>query len=205
MIRTLATSVAIGFAIVLSWNAAAVANPVTRDPSKIPAGTYVLDRRHASLIARIPHMGGFSRYTLRFTGLSGDFTILDPANWRATSITITVDPRSADTGDAGFNKDIAGFLGAEKHPAITFVSTGVTGGENGEGQVTGDLTLNGVTKPVTLNVAFNGVGPGLLGAGTRLGFSGGTRIKRSDFHATAVSNWAGDDVDLSFEIEFTRK
>lgn len=200
MMRTLSTALAVSLAL----GGTALANPTTRDPSKIPAGTYVLDKRHASLIAKIPHMGGFSRYTLRFTGLSGDFTI-DPANWRATKITFTVDPRSADTGDAAFNKDIAGFLGASKYPAIVFTSSEIVGGENGEGQLNGDLTFNGVTKPVTLNVAFNGVGPGLLGAGTRLGFSGTTRIKRSDFHATAVSQWAGDDVDLAFEIEFTRK
>lgn len=199
MMRTAAA-----FALSLAVSGPALANPVTRDPSKIPAGTYVLDKRHASLIAKVPHMGGFSRYTLRFTSLSGEFTI-DPASWRATRITVTVDPRSADTGDAGFNKDIAGFLRAERYPAIIFASTGITGGEDGQGQLTGDLTFNGVTKPVTLDVTFNGVGPGLLGAGTRMGFSGTTRIKRSDFHATAVSNWAGDDVDLLFEIEFTRK
>jgi polyisoprenoid-binding protein YceI len=184
---------------------AAHANPTTRDPAKIPAGTYVLDKRHASLIAKLPHMGGFSRYTLRFTGLDGGFTI-DPANWRATQVTFTVNPRSVDTGDPGFNKEIAGFLGADKQiQPITFVSKSIVGGENGEGQLVGDLTFNNVTKPVTLNVAFNGVGPGLLGAGTRMGFSGTTRIKRSDFGATAVSNWAGDDVELIFEIEFTRK
>lgn len=196
---------AAALALSLLGGGGASADPVTRDPSKIPAGTYVLDKRHASLTARIPHMGGFSRYTLRFTGLDGAFTI-DPANWRGTPITFTVNPRSADTGDAGFNKQIAGFLGADTSlTPITFVSRSITGGEGGEGQLIGDLTLHGVTKPVTLNVTFNGVGPGLLGAGTRLGFSGSTRIKRSDFGATAVSNWAGDDVDLQFEIEFTRK
>ncbi|MDB5475464.1 MAG: polyisoprenoid-binding protein [Phenylobacterium sp.] len=200
MMRAVAAALALGFAL----SGAALANPVTRDPSKIPAGTYVLDKRHASLTAKIPHMGGFSRYTLRFTGLSGEVTV-DPAAWRTTRIVFTVDPRSADTGDASFNKAIAGFLGAERYPAIVFTSTGITGGETGEGQLAGDLTFNGVTRPVTLEVAFNGVGPGLLGAGTRMGFSGATRIKRSDFHATAVSNWAGDDVDLAFEIEFTRK
>lgn len=194
-------------ALVLSVALAAPAlcDPQTRDPAKIPPGTYVLDKRHASLVARIPHMGGFSRYTLRFTGLDGSFTI-DPPNWRATQLTFTVNPRSADTGDAGFNKSIAGFLGADRQiQPITFVSKAIVGGDNGEGQLTGDLTFNNVTKPVTLNVVFNGVGPGLLGAGTRVGFSGTTRIKRSDFGATAVSNWAGDEVELQFEIEFTRK
>jgi len=198
-------SLTLGLAVSLAIGGAASANPATRDPAKIPAGAYVLDKRHASLIARIPHLGGFSRYTLRFTGLEGAFTY-DPANWQATKVNFSVNPRSADTGDAGFNKEIAGFLGADlQMTPITFVSKSITGGENGEGQVLGDLTLHNVTKPVTLNVTFNGVGPGLLGAGTRMGFSGTTRIKRSDFGATAVSNWAGDDVDLIIEIEFTKK
>src|SRR4051794_16888755 len=197
--------VAAAVALSLIGGGTSLANPVSRDPSKIPAGTYVLDKRHASLTARIAHMGGFSRYTLRFTGLDGGFTF-DPSNWRSTPVTFTVNPRSVDTGDQGFNKEIAGFLGADTSlTPITFVSKSLSGGENGEGQLTGDLTLHGVTKPVTLTVTFNGVGPGLMGAGTRMGFSGATRIKRSDFGATAVSNWAGDDVDLMFEIEFTRK
>jgi polyisoprenoid-binding protein YceI len=200
MIRTVAGALALSLALA----GPGLANPQTRDPAKVPAGDYVLDKRHASLVARIPHLGGFSRYTLRFTGLDGAFTY-DPANWQATQVTFSVDPRSADTGDAGFNKDIAGFLGAGSYPAIVFSSTGITAGADGQGQVTGDLTFHGVTKPVALNVTFNGVGPGLLGAGTRMGFSGATRIKRSDFGATAVSQWAGDDVDLEFEIEFTRK
>src|SRR4051812_27663355 len=103
MIRIAAAATA---ALALTVSGTALANPVTRDPSKIPAGTYVLDKRHASLVAKIPHMGGFSRYTMRFTGLDGGFTI-DPAHWRDTAIAFRVDPRSVDTGDAGFNKEIA--------------------------------------------------------------------------------------------------
>lgn len=204
MTRTLAAALALCLALCPTFGGAALANPVTRDPSRIPAGSYVLDKRHASLTAKIAHLGGFSRYTLRFTGLEGGFTV-DPANWRATKVSFSVDPKSVDTGDPSFNKQIAGYFDVAKYPAITFVSTGLTGGDNGEGQLTGDLTFHGVTKPVTLDVAFNGVGPGLLGAGTRMGFSGTARIKRSDFGETAVRQWAGDDIDLIFEIEFTRK
>lgn len=195
-------AVVLGASLTLAGSASA--NPISRDPAKAPAGTYVLDKRHASLIARVPHMGGFSRYTLRFDGLDGGFTY-DPANWQATKVTFKVDPASADTGDAGFNRQIAGFLGAAANPVISFASTAITGGENGEGQLAGDLTFHGVTRPVTLNVVFNGAGPGLLGVGTRMGFSGTAHIKRSDFGATAMSQWAGDDVDLAFELEFVRK
>jgi polyisoprenoid-binding protein YceI len=181
----------------------ALANPNTQDPAKVPAGTYELDKRHASLFAKIPHMGGFSRYTLRMTGLDGGFTY-DPANWQATKVTINVNPAGIETGDAGFNKQIAGYFDAAKFPAITFVSTDLKA-ENGRGVLTGDLTFHGVTKPVALDVVFNGAGPGLLGAGTRIGFSGTGRIKRSDFGVTAARQFAGDDVDLVFEVEFVKK
>jgi polyisoprenoid-binding protein YceI len=200
MIRTALAALALGLAL----TGPAIANPVTRDPAKVPAGTYVLDKRHASLVAKLAHLGGFSRYTLRFSSLDGGFTY-DPANWQATKLSFTVDPKSVDTGDPSFNKQIAGYFHVEKYPAISFVSTAITAGADGQGQVTGDLTFHGVTKPVTLNVTFNGEGPGLLGAGTRMGFSGTARIKRSDFNETAVSQWAGDDVDLLFEVEFSKK
>jgi polyisoprenoid-binding protein YceI len=182
---------------------AAFANPTTTDPAKVPAGSYALDKRHASLIVKVPHMGGFSRYTMRFTGLDGGFTY-DPGNWQASQVTISVNPTSIDTEDPGFNKEIAGFFGAAKYPAILFTSTGLKV-DGAHGTLTGDLAFHGVTKPVTLDVTFNGVGPGLMGAGTRMGFSGTGHIKRSDFGVTSVSNWAGDDVDLSFEVEFVKK
>jgi polyisoprenoid-binding protein YceI len=58
---------------------------------------------------------------------------------------------------------------------------------------------------VALDVIFNGVGPGMLGAGTRMGFSGTTHIKRSDFGVTTMKQFAGDDLDLVFEVEFVKK
>jgi polyisoprenoid-binding protein YceI len=183
----------------------AVADAQSRDPVKVPAGEYALDPRHASLIVRVVHMG-FSHYTMRFTGLSGGFTY-DPANWRNTRVQITVDPKSIDTEDNGFNKTVAGYFEPDKYPVIQFTSTSLTPAADGEGEgkLAGDLTLHGVTRPVVLDVVFNGVGPGLLGAGTRVGFSGSGRIKRSEFNVTGGRPWAGDAVDLQFDVEFVRK
>jgi polyisoprenoid-binding protein YceI len=199
MLRTFAAAGLLG----LSICTAALANPISQDPTKAPAGDYVLDKRHASLTAKIAHMGGFSRYTMRFDGLDGGYT-LDPTNWQATKVTINVDAASVDTGDPSFNKQIAGYFDAAKFPTISFVSTDLTA-DNGKGVLTGDLTFHGVTKPVSLDVTFNGVGPGMLGAGTRMGFSGTGRIKRSDFGVTEMKQFAGDDIDLLFEVEFVKK
>lgn len=201
MIRTAIAIVAFTFGLA----GAALANPVSTDPSAAPKGDYALDRRHASLLVKVPHMGGFSRFTMRFDRLDGGFAY-DPATWTATRVTITVDPASIDTGLPDFDRTIAGpgYFDSARYPAITFVSSKVEG-TNGKGTVSGDLTFHGVTKPVVLDVTFNGVGPGMLGAGTRMGFSGTAHIKRSDFGVTTMSQFAGDDLDLVFEVEFVKK
>jgi polyisoprenoid-binding protein YceI len=184
---------------------AAVANPSTTDPAKTPAGGYVLDKKHASLTVKIVHMG-FSHYTLRLDGLDGSFTY-DPANWQETKVNFTVDPKSVDTHDVGFDKQVAGYFEADKYPVITFVSTAVAGGADGKGTVTGDLTFHGVTRPVTLDVTFNGAGHGITPLGTRLGFSGSTQIRRSDFGLTGfvLNQFTSDEVDVIFEVEFEKK
>jgi polyisoprenoid-binding protein YceI len=196
--------VAIALVISLLASGAAAADPTTRDPAKAPAGAYELDPRHAGLIVKVPHMGGFSRYTMRFRAVSGSFTY-DPASWQATKVSIAIDPKSIDTEDNIFNKTVAGYFEPDKYPVITFTSTSLVANAEGKGQLTGDLNLHGVTKPVTLEVEFNGVGPGMLGAGTRMGFSGTGQIKRSEFGVTGGRPFAGDTVDLLFEVEFVKK
>jgi polyisoprenoid-binding protein YceI len=190
-------------ALVLAAGGDAAASPTSRDPLKAPKGDYVLDKAHASLVARVSHMG-FSHYTVRFDKISGQFAY-DPAAWSTTRAVITIDPASVSTGDPSFDRQIASqFFDAAKYPQITFVSSAIDA-HDGVGRIDGDLTFHGVTKPVSLDVAFNGVGPGMLGVGVRLGFSGTAHIKRSDFGVTAVSPLVGDDVDLVIEAEFTRK
>ncbi|THD64620.1 YceI family protein [Phenylobacterium sp.] len=203
MIRSVAAALVAGLVLSAGPGSAAWAAPSTTDPAKVPAGAYVLDKRHASLTVKIVHMG-FSHYTMRFDGLDGSFTY-DPANWSATKATITVDAKSVDTHDSAFDKQIAGYFEADKYPTITFVSTSVQGGADGKGTLTGDLTFHGVTKPVTLDVTFDGAGHGVTPLGTRLGFSGSGRIKRSDFGVNNMLQFASDDVDLAFEVEFEKK
>jgi polyisoprenoid-binding protein YceI len=198
-------SAVLALALTIGLGGAAAANPSTTDPAKVPAGSYGLDKKHASLTVKIVHMG-FSHYTMRFNGLDGGFTY-DPANWQATKVTFAVDPKSVDTNDVAFNKQIAGYFEADKFPAISFVSTGLQGGADGKGTLTGDLTLHGITKPVTLDVTFDGAGHGITPLGTRLGFSGATQIKRSDFGISnfVLNQFTGDEVDVIFEVEFEKK
>lgn len=182
--------------------AVAHADPKSVDPAQVPAGNYVLDRKHASLTVKIAHMG-FSHFTMRFNGLDGGFAY-DPASWQTSSATINVDPASIDTGAPDFSKEVAGFFDLAKYPKIVFVSRGFEAVDGNKARLVGDLTFHGVTQPVALDVTFNGVGPGVLG-GTRLGFSGSGQIKRSEFGVKNAANYVADDVDLLVEVEFYKK
>jgi polyisoprenoid-binding protein YceI len=178
----------------------ALAAPVT-DPAKMPAGTYALEKTHASLLARVRHMG-LASYTLRFNRFDASYD-WDPKAPEAARLTVTIDVASLDVGDPKISKDFAeDFLEARKHPKATFVSRAIVR-DGDHGTVTGDLTLRGVTKPVTLDVVFRGYESGLLGA--RAGFSATGKLKRSDFGSESMSMFAGDDIELIIEVEFTRQ
>ncbi len=176
----------------------------SKDPAAAPAGSYVLDTRHASLIAKIGHFG-FSNYALRFNKFDASYDY-NPAKPEATKISVTIDPTSVDTGLKTFDPEIASakILDAPKYPQITFVSTSVkrTGGD--KGVVTGDLTFFGVTKPVALDVIFNGSGPA-MGNVQKMGFSATGSFKRSDFGFNFLQGKLADRVDIAIEAEFNKK
>jgi polyisoprenoid-binding protein YceI len=180
-------------------------------PADLPAGHYVLDKSHAVLTAKLKHLG-FSNYTLRFTKLDADFQY-DPKSPTTTKLNVTVDPASLDTATGAdafglkFSKELTGdgWLEAAKYPTITFVSTAIDIGDGQHGSVTGDLTFHGVTKPVVLDVTFNGVGSGMIPLTTRTGFSASTTIKRSEYGVGKYAPLIGDDVTLNIEVEFEKK
>jgi polyisoprenoid-binding protein YceI len=173
------------------------------DPAKASPGHYVLDRRHASLVARVRHMG-LSLYTMRFNKVEGDYDF-DPAQPLASKISVTIDAKSLDTGDPGVSKQFASeFLDADHNPTITFKSSAIQTTDDTHGTVTGDLTLRGVTQPVTLDVIYDGAASGLIG-GHRMGFSATATIKRSLFGSKAWLGDVGDDVQLVIEAEFARQ
>ena len=193
--------------LVLAAAAPAVAEPkpASTDPADAPAGTYVLDHTHANLTAKVSHMG-LSFYTMRFNRFDARYDY-DPGKPELSQITVTIDATSLDVGDEAVGKQFARqFLGADRFPQITFTSAGVQRTDPGHGQITGDLTLNGVTKPVTLNVTFNGAGPPFLGiGGYRMGFSATADVKRSDFGLKSWESLVGDNVRLLIEAEFVHK
>ena len=175
---------------------------MSSDPTAVPAGAYTLDKGRSSVTMKVSHLG-LSYYTLRFDGVSGSYGY-DPAHPEATKLDVSIDPASIDTGDPAFNREIASeFFEAAKYPTLRFVSTGVRSGGEDHGTVAGALTFHGVTKPVTLDVIYNGAGKG-QNQEQRMGFSASTTLRRSDFGVTKDLPLVGDDVSVSIETEFSR-
>ena len=188
--------------LALATPAIAAAAPAL-DPAKAPAGHYELDHRHTAVVASVVHMG-LSHFTMRIEQASGAYDF-DPAHPLATRISISLDAHSLNAGDPAVSKQFAGeFLDADHHPMITFVSTGIQATDANHGQVTGDLTFRGVTRPVTLDVTYNGTASNLI-VGRRMGFSATTVIRRSDFGSRAWEGDVADDVQVRIETEFVRK
>lgn len=173
------------------------------DPAAAPAGHYVLDNGHASVIAKVLHLG-ISHYTMRITKLAGSYDY-DPAAPAASKIAVTLDARSLNAGNFLISKTFAvQFLDSLLHPTIRFTSDGIQTLDPDHGRMTGDLTFRGVTRPVTLDVTYNGYDSSLVG-GQRMGFSAQTSIKRSDFGSTLLLSEVGDEVEIAIEAEFIRK
>ncbi len=203
--------VAAAFAAVLIATGAGLAfaqpamPPPNMDPAKVPAGHYTSDPHHTALTIRVQHMG-MTHSTFRMNKVDAGFDY-DPAKPAASKVTATIDANSFDQGDAAISTQFAKeFLDAPNHPTITFTSTAIklTGGA--KGTMTGDLTLHGVTKPVSLNLTFDGSRPASNFGPARVGFSATGAIKRSDFGAGgAMGGAVSDNVDLALEIEFVNK
>jgi polyisoprenoid-binding protein YceI len=175
---------------------------VLKDPKAAPAGLYKLDPRHASATVKLAHMG-LSHYTMRFDTIAGSYSY-DPAHPAATLVSVTIDPKSVDTGDPKFNEEISDkFLDAGKYPAITFTSTKILPGAGDRGDVVGVLDFHGVQKPVTLHVAYRGFVE--MMKQQRMGFSGEATFKRSDFGVSSYIPVVGDEITLLVEVEFVKQ
>lgn len=185
--------------------------PPSSDP--IPAGSYVLDKAHASLIFRVEHLG-FSMFTGRFTRYDAQLTF-DPAGPANASVKVTIDPRSisSDNAPEGFLETLgtsADWLDASHFPEIRFVSRRVEVVSPDDLRVHGDLTVRGVTRPLTLSTRFNGGYAGHpFDPAARIGFSAHGAFKRSDFGvaygvpAPGSKFGVGDELQVTIEAEFT--
>ena len=173
------------------------------------AGTYKLDKTHAGVTFRIDHLG-FSSFMGRFEDMDGTATV-NPADLSRSGVVFNIETDSVDTNVAKLDEHLeaADFFDAAKFKTISFTSTkmevtGTTPEGKTVGKVHGMLSLRGVTKPVVLDVVFNGHGTSPFGGGERMGFDGTTTIKRSDFGMGAMVPMVGDEVQIQFAVEFTK-
>lgn len=180
-----------------------------------PSGQYTLDKDHSTVTVRALHFG-LAYYTLRFNTASGtlNFNAQDPT---LSSVQIEVPINSIDTtysGDRDFNSELQNseWLDSAAHPVATFHSTSIALTGPTTGHVTGDLTIKGVTHPITLDVTFNaGYRQHPMGMQTSLlGFSAHGVLHRSQYGLMVLqprggaSTGVSDEVELMIEAEFQR-
>ncbi len=182
----------------------ALIDGLTTDLAEIPGGTYSLDRDHAQVIFMVSHLG-FSRYMGRFNDLKGTL-VFDPETPERSQLTVDIDIDGVDTDNGQLERLLRGeaYFDAETFPRVRFKSTAVERTGETKGRITGDLSMRGLTRPVVLDVGFNGSAVNPFGLRRTLGFSARGRLKRSDWGMTELVPVVGDEVTLIIEAEFKR-
>ena len=201
------TAVAGVLALSLVGGAVTARTVATQAPAEVQAGTYKLDPSHGKITWKVAHLG-FSHYVGQFVNVSADLT-LDPANPSASTLTATVPLTDVAPNDDALKAHLQtpDFFDTAQFPTATFVAKSIVvdAGDPTEADVTGDLTLHGVTRPVTLEVQFNKAGPS-MGGSYRVGFDGEATVKRSEFGINfGLPMGLGDEVELHIEGEFVKQ
>lgn len=183
--------------------------PGAVDVSRVTAGTYKTDPGHTLIGWRVSHFG-FNDYFGIFGDATGTLT-LDPKNPNAATVDITIPVSKVTTASAGLTGHLlrAGKDGGKPDffgpaPAdAKFVSTKVEASGT-TAKITGNLTLNGVTKPVVLDTTFSGAGNNPFNKKATVGFHATTSIKRSDFGVSYAVPMVSDDVALDISVAFEK-
>ena len=170
--------------------------------SVFAAETYQIEKSHADLLFSIDH-AGFTQKHGSFRDFEGSLQY-DAAKPESSKVEVTVKTDSLDTALPARDKDVKGemFLDTAKYPEMRFVSTKVVPGANQELRIEGNLTLHGVTKPITLNAKLNKAGPNPFDKRPTLGFTATGSLKRSDFGITNFVPVVGDVVTITLDMEF---
>ena len=165
---------------------------------------YGIDASHSGVVFGWNHFG-FSNPTARFDKIEGS-VLLDKNDLSRSSVSVTLPLEGLDTGVAKLDEELKGqdFLDTAKYPTITFTSTKVEkSGKNGL-KITGNLTVHGVTKSVTLDAKVNKIGifeiPGVIKA-QAAGFDATTVIKRSDFGVTKYVPAVSDEIPVHITLD----
>lgn len=174
--------------------------------SNLYAADYVIDKegQHAFINFKISHLG-YSWLYGRFNDFDGTFS-WDADKPEASAVNVTINTASVDSNHAERDKHLRSddFLNVAKHPQATFTSTAVEMTGEDTANVTGDLTLNGVTKPVVLEAKFIGEGEDPWGS-YRAGFEGSTTLRLKDYDISMDLGPASQEVELILTVEGIRQ
>lgn len=182
-----------------------VTHSVSPSEASVPPGHYQLDAHHWNVSFDVDHFK-YSRFVMRFDKTTADL------NWSGggieqSSVKVLIDANSLNTNVPLLDKMVKGsdMLAVEQNPAITFESTQFRATGDNKGELTGNLTIRGTTRPITLAVTFNGHSPDPLTKTETLGFSADGKFSRAQF---GLSTWypaVGDDVHVAIQAEFDKQ
>jgi polyisoprenoid-binding protein YceI len=198
----LAVFLAAGPVAVLAPRAAPIASA---DPGAVQGGAYVLEPVHTRVLFKLSHLG-FTTWYGDFTGASGSLA-LDPRNPAASHVEVTLPIASVSTTNAKLDAELKGpdWLGADKFPTANFVSRKVTPTGPDRAMIEGELTLHGITKPVTLEARLHGAGVNPMDHAYTVGFDATGKFNRSAFAVAKYVPMVGDEVTLIISAAFERK
>lgn len=167
------------------------------------AADFKVDPAHTTVVFEINHLG-VSTLMGRFNEFEGTYSV-DDDDITATEVSFTIQAESVDTNHEERDKHLRSpdFFDVRQYPTLSFESTGFEGSKE-SGKLSGELTVHGVTRPVTFDVAFIGEGDDPWG-GFRNGFNAQAQIKRSDFGMSYGLPGVGDEVTLKLFIEGIRQ
>ena len=171
----------------------------------LPAGDYVVEPSHTRILFSVSHLG-FTTWYGDFSHASGAAKI-DPHHPAASNLQVSVPADSISTTNQVLDGELKGadWFDAARFPAITFTARKLTLTSPNRGEIVGDLTLHGVTRPLTLQVRFNGSGANPLDKVYTAGFEAVGQIKRSDFGVAKYVPMVGDNVMVIISAAFVRK
>jgi polyisoprenoid-binding protein YceI len=185
----------------LALAAATLAAAPLAAPAYAQAERYVLDSSHSQILFSYNHLGYSTTWGM-FSGFEGEIQF-DQANPAASSVTVSFPVRTMLTGwEARFDHFMsADFFGAGEEEMVTFTSTAIEVTGETTAKITGDLTLNDVTKPVVLDAVLNQVGDHPMEGKPWAGFSATTTVLRSDFNLGQFAPFVSDEVAIQISVE----
>lgn len=181
-----------------------VTHTVAVDEARVPVGAYKMDADHWSITFDVEHLQ-YSRFVMRFDRAHA---LLDwkPGGLEASTVDVTIDAASVDTKVPLLDKMVKGpdMFDATAFPTLHFVGKRFVRTGSAQGKLEGELTIRNVTRPITLDVTFNGYGRNPLTKADTLGFSAQGVFSRAQFGLATWYPAVGNDVHVRVEAEFER-